>query len=139
LLDKGLRDRIEAKITRQGQCWLWTGCMNGSKEMPAVRGPDGTMTSVRRLLYDDAHDGIGRAYVRNTCGNPRCVNPKHAEAIDALPPAERVRRMRARRKASPPRRKIDRVRELVRRCGLMLVKSAPGKWRLTKEEQWTRQ
>lgn len=78
-----LIDRVWKKILKPapGLCWLWTGAV-GNKGQPLIciskNGRKGSR-SVRRIVW--AHmtksPPSEKRWVRTTCGNPICLNPRH--------------------------------------------------------------
>lgn len=78
-----LIERIWSKTTRGGpdECWPWNGDL-GSKGHPqigtCINGKKGTK-SVRRLVWAHVTNSTPskQRWVRTTCGNTICVNPKH--------------------------------------------------------------
>ena len=68
---------LRTRVVIEGDCWVWTGCMNGSTKAVPVARIAGRSVTVRRVA---AHLGGHQQKARRfsvTCGNPRCVNPNH--------------------------------------------------------------
>lgn len=75
-------ERIKKKIDLQGDCWIWTGCVN-SDGYPrlCLRNKDGSWNrniKGHRYVYEQTKGEIPEGYViRHTCDNILCLNPDH--------------------------------------------------------------
>ena len=81
-----LEDRFWAKVDKRDDgCWLWTGALN-NHGYGSFRG-DGKTVAAHRLVWMWLVGPIPDGYVLDHdnveygCGNPRCVNPSHIEAV----------------------------------------------------------
>lgn len=67
------------EIRPESTCWHWKGSMTsdkgGGRRVPKMC-LGGREILGRRIAYQLIH-GHCPKYLRNTCGNPRCVNPAH--------------------------------------------------------------
>lgn len=73
----------KVNVRREDECWLWKGAVN-NKGYGTIRsyGERGPVLYVHRVAV--ALQGfVIRAgkMVHHTCGNRRCVNPKHLEVV----------------------------------------------------------
>jgi len=82
-------DRIKEKydVIEETGCWKWTAAIYNKTKFPyiTVRSAPGKFKKmvVPRYLYQQKYGEIRRNQViQITCGEPRCVNPEHMEAID---------------------------------------------------------
>lgn len=83
-----LRERVEARIDRSGDCWVWTGVRSGGGygQVWSRRG----MLLVHRYVYEQLAGPIPQGLVLDhLCRNPSCCNPAHLEPVTT---AENVRR-----------------------------------------------
>lgn len=82
-----LLDRLLAKTTPQGDCWLWTGSLGSGYGRIFV---DGKTEPAHRITYEHfvgpVPDGLELDHL---CRNTRCVNPSHLEPVTH---AENIRR-----------------------------------------------
>ena len=72
-------DRLRARCVEVGDCWEWQGYFTSTGQ-PGVRWHSNN-TSARRValqLVNPTPPEPGQDYALCTCGNPRCINPKHA-------------------------------------------------------------
>ena len=69
-----LIEKIQRHVTIEGDCWEWRGCMNGP--IPTMQH-GGQVANVRRLVLIDSGVQMKGFIATYTCGNPKCVNPKH--------------------------------------------------------------
>lgn len=124
-MDPELKAKILAKISLEGDCWLWTGyTVSETRLDPVIKFHHKTIR-VRRALYEDAHGAIGKQYLRSICGNAKCVNPAHVEIVVAKTNAKTCREYQA-KKAQRQLSSFDRVRRLARRCGFRFVEKSKG-------------
>lgn len=92
---------LRARVVIDGDCWVWTGCMNGSTKAVPVARIAGRSVTVRRVAaHLGGHDEKARRFTV-TCGNPRCVKPEHV--IDES--LVRVKKERSERRVSEHERK----------------------------------
>ena len=73
-----LEERLEEKIDKTGDCWLWNGIRDrygyGRMYDPRI----GKMMGAHRLTWEVANGPIPKGFViDHLCHNPPCVNPKH--------------------------------------------------------------
>lgn len=83
-----LRERLEARIDRSGDCWVWTGNRTsaGYGQVWARR----RMLLVHRVVYEQLVGPIPEGLViDHLCRNRSCCNPAHLEPVTT---AENVRR-----------------------------------------------
>lgn len=77
-------ERIEAKTTRTGTCWLWHGTIEKKTGYGRIRigGRKGRVLMVHRVLYQEVNGPIPDALlVDHKCHVHNCVNPKHLRAV----------------------------------------------------------
>ena len=74
-----LDDRIEARIDKSGDCWIWMGGC-GAGDSPFVRQGRRCL-SVRKLVYEQVMGEAPDGNLRVRCRNSRCVNPAHRETF----------------------------------------------------------
>jgi hypothetical protein len=71
-----LLERVKSRCRDDGGCWHWPGACtgDGSPSMSFM----GKVVSIRRELLKHVR-GIdpGKNFARDTCNNPRCLNPDH--------------------------------------------------------------
>lgn len=78
-----------------GECWIWTGSVNG-KGYGVFRHEDGPSENAHRTSYrwfvdqflDPGHE------VHHICGQTRCVNPVHLRALSPDQHEDEHRRLR---------------------------------------------
>ena len=72
---KTLKERLDAWINKEIDCWLWTGTTQGRYGSLRFKGK---LYSAHRLMYQEhcgeIPDGM---LVCHQCDNPLCVNPNH--------------------------------------------------------------
>lgn len=82
-----LRERVEARIDRSGDCWVWTGNRSGGYGQVWARR---RMLLVHRYVYEQLVGPISEGLVLDhLCRNLSCCNPAHLEPVTT---AENVRR-----------------------------------------------
>ena len=83
-----LRERVEARIDRSGDCWVWTGSRTGAGygQVWSRRGNRGVHRIVYEQLVGPIPDGL---VIDHLCRNRSCCNPAHLEPVTM---AENVRR-----------------------------------------------
>lgn len=69
-----LIEKIQRHVTIEGDCWEWSGHMNGP--IPIMKH-DGRVANVRRLVMINRGVPMKGFIATCTCGNPKCVNPEH--------------------------------------------------------------
>lgn len=77
--ENDLRQRLDKKIDKSGECWLWTG----SKD-PLGYGNlyfRGKTEKAHRVLYKLNADENIIGELDHLCRNTSCVNPKHLEDV----------------------------------------------------------
>ncbi|WP_267594346.1 hypothetical protein [Carbonactinospora thermoautotrophica] len=71
--------RVLEKSRREGACRVWFGHVRGDTSVPRIRF-NGALLDARKAVWAATHLGVGvpnRVKVKNTCGNPLCVEPEH--------------------------------------------------------------
>lgn len=75
-----IADRIEKRLDRRGECWLWYGDKN-DKGYAQLRMRDGggrTWLNLRRYVWETTHGPIPDGMlVCHSCDTPSCLNPEH--------------------------------------------------------------
>lgn len=68
---------ILSHTEQQGECLVWTRCLNTDGYPRAVI--DGNNNAkIHRVVYELVHQtDITGSVVRHTCDNPKCINPDH--------------------------------------------------------------
>lgn len=91
-------DRLMAKVSEDGDCWVWSGATTGAKDYGIISlPPDSPHSSrlVHRISYEffvgEIPDGLT---IDHSCENKRCVNPAH---LDPVPPGVNTHRRFERR------------------------------------------
>lgn len=78
---KPLLDRLEAKLDKSGDCWLWTGAKRQSG-YGVIGMPRHGVASMHRVAYElyvgPIPDGLA---IDHLCGNRACANPAHLEPV----------------------------------------------------------
>lgn len=85
-----LLDKLEARTDKSGgsdACWPWIGSV-GQWDQPFVNHLNKTY-SCRRLVWELATKSkpLPNKWIRTTCGNSRCLNPKHLALRTTKDPA----------------------------------------------------
>ncbi len=82
------RERVEARIDRSGDCWVWTGSRSSAGYGQVWSG--GTNRGVHRIMYEQLVGPIPEGpVIDHLCRNPSCCTPAHLEPVTT---AENVRR-----------------------------------------------
>lgn len=77
-----IEERLWDKVDKSGNCWLWTGAVNGGGyghiSQAGRRNDRQPAIAVHRLSYE-LHNGPipDGLFVLHMCDTPRCVNPAH--------------------------------------------------------------
>ena len=72
-----LIERIQRHIVEEGDCWNWTGALQGCGCVPTMNYQR-KVGSVRRfVLLAQGKAPVGKMLATYTCGNTLCVNPEH--------------------------------------------------------------
>jgi len=80
---------IKNRTIEIGDCWEWQGAMQSCGTTPMIRYKQQTI-SVRRLILQVQGHALESKVATCTCGNHRCVNPDHLEAISRKRLTKRV-------------------------------------------------
>lgn len=81
MIDEKMIAAIESRITKTDNCWEWQGTMS-FKEPRYCTTRKGVKVNiqVRRYIYQNFIGQLQKELVvKTSCGNPKCVNPKHLE------------------------------------------------------------
>ncbi len=72
-----IEERIERKIFRDGECWIWMGASSSAGH--GIIRIDDKNIRVHRILWECAHGPVplGKELDHFVCHNPACVNPAH--------------------------------------------------------------
>lgn len=74
-----LIERLERKIERSGDCWLWTGATSGGY---GVVQASGRMQRTHRVVYELVVGAIESGVeLHHACATPACVNPAHMRPV----------------------------------------------------------
>ena len=75
-------DSVFARIDASGDCWEWTGALDGrgygQTYIPGLYQPRRAHRVVYELLVGPIPDGL---VIDHLCRNPSCVNPDHVEPV----------------------------------------------------------
>ena len=94
---KPLADRLESKLDKSGECWMWTGAKRPNG-YGAIGMPRGGVESVHRVSYEIYVGPIpDEHHIDHLCRNRGCANPAHLEPVTQ---AENNRRAGAARRSN---------------------------------------
>jgi hypothetical protein len=71
-------ERIESKIDKSGDCWLWTAC---TSEGYGRIWLNGRLAMAHRVVYEYYKGPITEATLDHLCRNRLCVKPSHLEPV----------------------------------------------------------
>ena len=75
-----LQNRLNSKIDKSGDCWLWTGSVNSRGYGGIII--DGKYFRAHRIMYEMFKGKIPKGLeVDHLCEVRTCVNPEHLEAV----------------------------------------------------------
>jgi|ERR1043165_3563440 hypothetical protein len=75
-------DEFMSLIERGEHHWLWTGRLSGPDKLYPVATIEGFTISAARVAWAIAGNKLSNSiHLKITCGEPRCVNPAHMEAV----------------------------------------------------------
>lgn len=70
-------DKIMKRISFEGDCWIWTGCLNSDGYPKLARNKNFNVKG-HRYVYEQLKGEVPEGHVvRHTCDNPLCLNPDH--------------------------------------------------------------
>lgn len=73
--------RVERKIDKTGDCWLWTGGVSGPGRTPVIgvtsESGQHTTITIRRFIYESLYGHKPNKNLFSSCRNSRCVRPDH--------------------------------------------------------------
>lgn len=93
-----LMERIRSRCKDDAGCWVWQG--HAQKGVMPIINIDGKVIAVRRVVFEQTQGPVKPGHeVVGTCEMPLCVAPG---CVEQVTPAERRRRMAAKRDATPP-------------------------------------
>ena len=87
-------DRIELRLIRGEDCWVWPGATNGAGygrvEVKTGEGRRSVTVYIHRAMYE-RHIGLipEGLEIDHLCGNRSCGNPTHLEAVTTAENAAR--------------------------------------------------
>lgn len=85
-----LPERMQSKISLEGECWTWTGAKNPKGYGSMSAGTKNKSVLAHRMAYTIAKGEIPEGMqIDHRCRNTSCVNPSHLDAVTAQ---ENVRR-----------------------------------------------
>lgn len=72
-------DRLWPRVDKSGECWLWTGPVDGNgRGIIGKGGKHGGVVRVHRLSWEVHFGPIPKGlFVCHKCDNPLCVRPEH--------------------------------------------------------------
>lgn len=76
----GTIEAIYARCVEEGDCWIWTGAMDGNNTPVLRLNGSRSLVPVRRHILEMSGKKIGKLRATNTCDVRGCVNPEHAVA-----------------------------------------------------------
>lgn len=79
-------DRIEARLDRSGDCWVWPGSTNGkgygTVSVKTGEGRKAVIVYIHRAMYERYVGPIPERHeIDHTCRNRACGKPAHLEAV----------------------------------------------------------
>jgi hypothetical protein len=79
---KGLTELIHSRSIEEGECWIWQGAMHSDGNPVMYVGQGVPNRSVRYMIalkmgIENLNKERRLAVVHPSCGDRRCVNPKH--------------------------------------------------------------
>lgn len=72
--------RIVAKLIEAGNCLIWAG-YSTPKGAGKIKGDDGKLHSVHRLMWEHYHGTASSMQIVQTCGNSLCCAKDHLREI----------------------------------------------------------
>jgi hypothetical protein len=109
-----LIEKIQCRVTLDGECWQWHGCMQGA--VPMMKH-GGKVANVRRLVLIEKGVPMTGFIATYTCGNPACVNPEHTGRSTR---AQMNRRIMADMNSATNTLRIKRIADVKRRTDAKL-------------------
>ncbi len=93
-MHKNIQDKIEKRIDKSGECWVWIGYIHkkdgyGRYRLPNMKW-DKTAHRVVYELYNDIEIDSDMT-IDHLCLNKKCVNPKHLEVVSRSENSRRAR------------------------------------------------
>ena len=78
-LPTGIRKYIKV----MGECWLWTGALDGRGYAQGWKRPGRKRTRAHRIIWEMANNAtaLSGTHVAHNCRNKNCVNPAHLELV----------------------------------------------------------
>lgn len=77
-----LHDRVDAKLNKTGDCWLWTGSKTPEGYGKVNSGADRLYLLVHRVQYERYKGPIPEGlHIDHLCRVRACANPAHLEAV----------------------------------------------------------
>jgi DNA-binding CsgD family transcriptional regulator len=77
---KPLLEYLRARSDEVGQCWEWTGALQGPRGAPVMRH-DGVAQPVRRVIAEQLGLPVRSRMATVRCCNNLCVNPAHVVVL----------------------------------------------------------
>lgn len=88
-------ERFDGKVDKSGECWIWTGTLNGAGY--GTFRVNGRTVGAHRFAYEREHGPIPEGLeLDHTCEVTACVRPSHLEPVTHK---ENVRRARSRNRS----------------------------------------
>lgn len=75
-----LEEKLSRFTDRSGECWIWTGCISGSRDpRPQMRDPLSRRTRLAsRVAWEVTYGPIPPGmFICHLCDNGKCVRPDH--------------------------------------------------------------